>query len=237
MPPEHRHVQQHEAGGDDEQRDRDEVGDPGIHEPCPTGSSAYVAVLTPFCRISANPRPAPSVPSVASSGGTFRYATTRPLIVPMSSPASSAPASATSMYQPLVWSAATSAAVVPSPVLMSCSACTANTSPSTMPLGMDRSTPAVITTNVVPTLTTVRMATFCASCTKLLRWVNVSGAMMENAAMISNRTPKVTIVGLRTSAQTKETRGVTGSCVSGSVGLVCAVISPPRSRTRRKSPR
>ena len=66
------------------------------------------------------------------------------------------------MYQIFVWSALTSTAV-PLPTGIMWRNFTANTSPSTIPLGIDRSMPAVAITNVVPTLTTVRIATFWAS--------------------------------------------------------------------------
>jgi hypothetical protein len=128
---------------------------------------------------------------------------------------------------------ATSAAV-PSPVLMSCSACAAKTSPSTMPLGIDRSTPAVMTTKVVPTLTTVRIATFWASWTKLLLCVNSPGARAENAAMIISSAAKVIIVGLRTIARTTDSRGVTGSWMSDAAGFVSVLMASPRWRTRRR---
>ncbi len=63
------------------------------------------------------------------------------------------------MYHTLVSAAATSTAV-PEPTLIMLSALMAKTSPSTIPDGMERSMPAVAMTNVVPTLTTVRIATF-----------------------------------------------------------------------------
>jgi hypothetical protein len=68
------------------------------------------------------------------------------------------------MMTRLVSSAAISTAC-PSPTGISCSVFTAKTSPRMMALGIDRSMPAVAMTNVVPTLTTVRMATFWASST------------------------------------------------------------------------
>ncbi len=68
---------------------------------------------------------------------------------------------------------------VPSPTGIICSTFAAKTSPRMMPLGMDRSMPAVAMTNVVPTLTTVRMATFWASSDRLLTVPNLPGAMQR----------------------------------------------------------
>ena len=52
-------------------------------------------------------------------------------------------------------------------------------------------------TNVVPTLTTVKMATFCASCRKLEVVSNWPEAWIENAMMMNDHdAPNVTITGL-----------------------------------------
>ena len=86
------------------------------------------------------------------------------------------------MYQSLVWSAFTSTAV-PEPTWMRLSAFTAKTSPSTIPDGIDRSMPAVAITNVVPTLTTVRIETFSASSWMFVQVLNLPGAMREKTTV------------------------------------------------------
>ena len=68
-----------------------------------------------------------------------------------------------------------------------------------MPEGIDRSMPAVAMTNVVPTLTTVRIDTFSASCWMLLTVSNLPGASTEKMTIITTRKRNVTMTGLATS--------------------------------------
>ena len=73
---------------------------------------------------------------------------------------------------------------------------TANTSPSTIPDGIDRSIPAVAMTKVVPTLTTVRIETFSASCSMFDRVPNWPGAAIAKNTIVTIRKMKVITTGL-----------------------------------------
>ena len=92
----------------------------------------------------------------------------------------------------------------PSPAGMSLSAFAANTSPRMMPLGMDRSMPPVAITNVVPMLTTVRIATFWASSDRLFAVPNLPGARIEKMTMSASRKPRVMNTWLATSWRQRE---------------------------------
>ncbi len=56
--------------------------------------------------------------------------------------------------------------------------------------------PAVAITNVVPTLTTVRIATFWASSVKLLAVPNFPGASSEKTTISSRRKARVIRIGV-----------------------------------------
>ena len=134
-----------------------------------------------------------------------------------------------------------------SPTGIICNAFTVKTSPRMMALGMDRSMPAVAMTKVVPTLTTVRMATFWASRVRLLTVPNLSGASAVKIAMSSSRKASVMNTWLATMVRQRG-RGFTSAAVTSvvcsasssaeSVGLSCSVMpaSPwRRSRSWRRS--
>ena len=91
------------------------------------------------------------------------------------------------------------------------SAFTAKTSPSTIPLGIDRSTPAVAITKVVPTLTTVRIATFWASCRKFDQVSNWPGALIANPMIIAESAANVTMTVLRVSRWNADSVGSTAT--------------------------
>ena len=99
-----------------------------------------------------------------------------------------------------------------------------------MPAGMDRSTPAVMMTNVVPTLTTVRMATFWAIWRKLSPWKNSDGSATVKPRMMTTSTAKVTTVGLRSTARSGLSGLVSGSSVGTATGLVSVLTPPPPPR-------
>ena len=93
--------------------------------------------------------------------------------------------------------------------------------------------PAVAITNVVPTLTTVRIETFSASCWKFDLVPNLPGASTENTSIVTTRKKNVIRTGLVIRRRHSGGRGVDGH--AGALGRAgtSGTASPASGRVDR----
>ena len=128
----------------------------------------------------AKPRAIDIVPSVTMSGGTLALATTMPLSMPQSRPATSATA------------VPTAAVDQPEPPIFSIVSAE-TTEEKTSTEAMDRSMPEVMMMKVMPTANTAQIARFWPMLIKLSPVMNWLGALMAKKAVMRTRTPRIQI--------------------------------------------
>jgi hypothetical protein len=95
----------------------------------------------------------------------------------------------------------------------------------------DRSMPAVMITNVIPTAITIRIAAFVARFRKLLTVANESGSITENTTIIAARMRMIHVVDPVASRCQRETLAISSSSRSAS----STVMSPPPHAGARRS--